>query len=306
MKNKQKLIIATRQSPLALWQTEYVKAQLQQHHPDITVEILGKTTEGDRKKDVALNKIGGKNLFAKELQQLLISGQADIAVHSIKDLSVTQPKGLQLACVCKRADPRDAFLAIKHESLNALPNNAIIGTASPRRQCQLLALRPDLQIKLLRGNVGTRLAKLAAGEFDAILLAAAGLTRLKLEQQITEYLDPSLFIPAIGQGAIGIECREDNEEACNLLAPLNDTETAICIEAERAVNRILGGDCFTPIGAHATIEKNTLTLNAMVGALDGSRVINASKSGKLAEATTLGSDVAETLLIDGAKELLNL
>lgn len=303
MKNTTCTII-TRQSPLALWQANFVRDQLLAHHPTLTVNILGKTTTGDQQQAAALNSIGGKNLFTKELQRSLLNHTADIAVHSVKDLAVTPTPGLHLGAVCQRTDPRDAFISKHFPSLAALPPGATVGTASPRRQCQLLAARPDLNIKLLRGNVGTRLNKLDAGEFDAIILAAAGLIRLNMSHRIKRYLPIKQFIPAIGQGALGIECRTNDNEILSLLMPLQDHATTLCVDAEREVNRILGGDCFTPIGAHAYIDKHILNLTALVGHLDGTSIISAKCSGAITKGIEVARAVADELLANGAQRIL--
>lgn len=297
--------IATRKSPLALWQTEHIKNLLLKINPELEIHFVGLSTQGDREQNKALTNIGGKSLFVKELQKALLENDADIAVHSIKDMSVNDSPGLTLAAICEREDPRDAFVSNDYKTIEALPNNAIVGTASPRRSALLKALRPDINIKLLRGNVGTRLEKCACGEYDGTILAAAGLKRLALEKHITQFLSIDTFIPAIGQGAIGIECREGDNTLKALLQNINHITTAQSVTAERAVNRILGGDCYTPIAAHATVNDKTLTLNAMVGSLDGTTIITSKTSGAASDATLLGEQVGKELLKKGAAALLN-
>lgn len=296
--------IATRKSPLALWQTSFVKAALLQQDPNLNITFVELTTQGDREQGKALADLGGKSLFVKELQKALLNNEADIAVHSIKDMSVLDCPGLTLAATCKREDPRDAFVSHHYPNINALPQNAIVGTSSPRRTALVKAQRPDLQIKLLRGNVNTRLKKCKEGEYDAAILAVAGLKRLNFEDQITDYLDPSIFIPAIGQGAIGIECRQDDEFTLSLLKSINHTESEQCIIAERAVNKVLGGDCHTPIAAHATISDGILYLSAMVGSLSGKCIIKSDIKGSIEQSPTLGNDLAQMLINQGAADLL--
>jgi hydroxymethylbilane synthase len=290
------LRIATRKSPLALWQANSIKQQLALRHPSLQIELVGLVTAGDRRTDVELTQLGGKSLFVTELQTALLEQNADIAVHSVKDMSVVASPGLILAAVTQREDPRDALVAHNVTNWRDLPAKAIVGTASPRRQCQLLNHRPDFFIKPLRGNVGTRLAKLDTGEFDAVILACAGLKRLGLEARISQYLDPLEFIPAIGQGALGIECRADDHKTQELIADLNDWATHQCIKAERAVNRRLGGDCYTPVGAHAQIHDNQLTLNGMLGSIDGIHMSKAFLSGDPSDAEQIGEKLAEKLL----------
>lgn len=300
------LKLITRQSPLALWQAEQVKSQLEKYHQNICVKIIPKKTTGDKQQTVALNQIGGKSLFVKELQAALLTQEADIAVHSVKDLAAKNLPGLKLTAVLERGDSRDAFVSNKFNCLKDLPPSAVIGTASPRRQSQLLALRPDISIKLLRGNIATRLKKLADNEFDAIILAAAGLQRLELATHIRSYFSHELLLPAIGQGAIGIECRADDKITQALLAPLNHEITFICASAERAVNARLGGNCFTPIAAHAQHHEGIIELTARVGSLDGQKMLCANASGKLNAAENIGLLVAEKLLEKGAERLLTL
>lgn len=299
--------IATRKSKLALWQAYYVKDAIEKIHPDITVSFVEMTTEGDQNQQVALTQLGGKSLFVKTLQNALLNHDADIAVHSIKDMSVQETKGLLLTAICERADPRDAFLSNHYANLNALPLNAIVGTASPRRESLIKALRPDISITLLRGNVNTRLAKLHNNEYDAIVLAAAGLNRLELTHEIRSYFAEDFFTPAIGQGAIGIECREEDTALHALLQPLNHIDTARCVVAERTVNKILGGDCHTPIGAHAKIIAGHMQLDAMIASRDGKRIYRAHANMELiaSDEIALGKIVADDLLAQGAKDLLH-
>src|SRR3989344_1737213 len=269
------LRLGTRSSPLALWQAEHVRERLQRLHPGLKVELVTMTTEGDRLLDTSLAAVGGKGLFIKELEQGLLARRIDHAVHSMKDVTVSFPPGLHIAAICEREDPRDAFVSNQHASLSALPAGARVGTSSLRRQCQLRAAHPRLAITMLRGNVNTRLTKLDAGEFDAILLAVAGLKRLGFENRIRVALDPHELLPAVGQGAIGIECRVSDARTHELLAPLDHAATRICVEAERALNAHLEGGCQVPIGGYAVLEGATLHLRGLVGDPDGSRVIRA-------------------------------
>lgn len=300
------LRIATRKSPLALWQAEHVRQTLQKMHPNLTIELVEMTTQGDKILDTPLAKIGGKGLFVKELEQGLLQKQADIAVHSMKDVPVAFPAGLVLAVIMQREEPYDAFVSNNYAQLIDLPKNAIVGTASLRRQTQLLALRPDLQIRTLRGNVGTRLSKLDQGEFEAIILAAAGLKRLGLQARIRELLAPELMLPAIGQGAIGIECRIDDEETQQLIAPLNDYLTQQRVIAERTINRRLEGSCQVPIGGFAQIQDNLLLLKGLVGNVQGTQLLRAEAQGAIKAAEQIGENVAQALLDQGAAELLKL
>ena len=298
--------IATRKSPLALWQAEYVKKSLLKIAPNLDIQLIGLTTQGDKEHTKALIHLGGKLLFVKELQNALLDNKADIAVHSIKDLSAQDFPGLRLAAICKREDPRDAFVSTRYSSIKALPEGAIVGTASPRRMALLKYQRPDLQIKLLRGNVGTRLDKCKQGDYDATILAAAGLKRLNLGHYITEYLDPDVFIPAIGQGAIGIECCETDIELVELVHAMNHLETAACVTAERAVNRVLGGDCHTPIAAHAVIKNQQIHINSMVSDINGETIIHDELVGPQKNAVKLGETVGQRLLEKGAHKLLTI
>lgn len=301
------LRIASRESALALWQSEYIKAQLEALYPGLNVLIVGMTTKGDRILDVPLAKIGGKGLFVKELEQSLLAHETDIAVHSMKDVPMEFPAGLGLAAICKREDPFDAFVSNRYRSLDDLPQGACVGTSSLRRQCQLLALRPDLQIKSLRGNVNTRLAKLDHGEFDAIVLATSGLKRLGFAARIACRTDKEL-LPAVGQGALGIECRSDDTQTQALLAPLLDHETNVCVRAERAMNLRLHGGCQVPIAAYATLSGSgsdaELSLRGLVGSVDGTKILRVALNGSAHEPETLGIRAAEALLAQGAGELL--
>ncbi|WP_419572179.1 hydroxymethylbilane synthase [Rheinheimera sp.] len=300
----QTLRIATRKSALALWQANYVKTALEQAHPGLQVELVPMSTQGDKILDTPLAKIGGKGLFVKELETAMLEGRADIAVHSMKDVPVEFPEGLMLHTICQREDPRDAFVSNTFSSLTELPQGAVVGTSSLRRQCQLKALRPDLQIRDLRGNVNTRLAKLDAREFDAIILASAGLIRLGFAERIASYLEVETSLPANGQGAVGIECRTGDLWVQQLLAPLEHEDTRICVLAERAMNRRLQGGCQVPIGAFALVEQQQLWLRGLVGQLDGSQILRAEVRGAAADAEALGEQLAQQLLALGADQIL--
>ncbi len=296
--------IATRKSPLAMWQAEHVAAALKAAHPGLEVELLGMSTQGDKILDTPLAKIGGKGLFVKELEVGMLEGTADIAVHSMKDVPVEFPDGLCLAVILEREDPRDAFVSNAYKTLADLPEGARVGTASLRRQCQLLAQRPDLTILPLRGNVNTRLAKLDQDDYDAIILASAGLLRLGFAARITAYLSTTESLPAIGQGAIGIECRTDDARLHALLQPLHHEVTAARVLAERAMNARLQGGCQVPIAGHAIITNGVLALRGLVGAPDGSEIIEANATGPSDNAEALGEEVAEQLLQHGAARIL--
>ena len=301
---KNRIRIATRKSPLALWQANYVRDELLKHYPALQVELLPMSTRGDKILDSPLAKVGGKGLFVKELEEALLRNEADLAVHSMKDVPVEFPSGLCLATICPREDPRDAFVSNHFSSIDALPNGARVGTSSLRRQCQLRARRPDLQVLDLRGNVNSRLAKLDAGEYDAILLASAGLKRLGLESRITSLLACSDSLPANGQGAVGIECRSDDVELLSLLATLEDHATRQRVLAERAMNRHLQGGCQVPIGAYAELEGEELWLRGLVGSTDGQRIIRAEIRGPASQAEELGETLATRLIALGADKLL--
>ena len=298
------LKIATRQSPLALWQANYVKDRLQQLYPDLTIELVPMVTKGDVILDSPLAKIGGKGLFVKELENALLTKEADIAVHSMKDVPMQFPEGLGLAVICQREDPRDAFVSHSYRTFAELPQGAVVGTSSLRRQCQLKALRPDLDIRSLRGNVGTRLSKLDNGDYDAIILASAGLIRLGLADRIASFIDVEQSLPAAGQGAVGIECRTDDMQVHALLAPLADAETTYCVRAERAMNNHLQGGCQVPIGGYAVLQQGQLYLRALVGDIDGSRIIRAEGKSAVENAEVLGVQIAEQLLAQGADKIL--
>ncbi|CBL43683.1 Porphobilinogen deaminase [gamma proteobacterium HdN1] len=296
--------IATRESALALWQAEHVRACLLAAHPGLDVEIIGMTTKGDKILDTPLAKIGGKGLFVKELEVAMLEGIADIAVHSMKDVPVDFPEGLGLSVILEREDPRDAFVSNQYDTLDQLPLGARVGTCSLRRQTQLRARRPDIEILELRGNVNSRLAKLDAGQFDAILLAAAGLKRLGFHERIRATLDPAASLPAVGQGAIGIECRTDDARTLALLAPLNHPDTHTCVSAERAMNHRLQGGCQVPIAGYAELHGDQLYMRGLVGEPDGSRILRAEIRGARADAAALGAALADDLLAQGAKEIL--
>lgn len=296
--------IATRKSALALWQAEFVKARLEQAHPGIRVSLVPMVSRGDKLLDAPLAKIGGKGLFVKELETALLENQADIAVHSMKDVPMSFPEGLGLYCICEREDPRDAFVSNTYQSLEQLPAGSIVGTSSLRRQAQLLSKRPDLEIRFLRGNVNTRLAKLDAGEYDAIILASAGLIRLGFADRIRSALDISMSLPAGGQGAVGIECRSADSQIHQLLSALHHPDTADRVIAERSLNTHLNGGCQVPIACYAVLEGDDLWLRGLVGQPDGSSLLRAEKRLPRSQATQLGIDVAEALLAQGAGEIL--
>ena len=296
--------IATRKSALALWQAEYVKARLEQAHPGLLVTLVPMVSRGDKLLDSPLSKIGGKGLFVKELETALLENEADIAVHSMKDVPMDFPQGLGSFCICEREDPRDAFVSNTYASLDALPEGSVVGTSSLRRQAQLLTRRPDLNIRFLRGNVNTRLAKLDAGEYDAIILAAAGLIRLGFEDRITSAISIDDSLPAGGQGAVGIECRSADSEIHALLAPLHHADTAVRVTAERALNKHLNGGCQVPIACYAVLEDDQIWLRGLVGDPNGSVLLTAQARGPQGAATELGVKVAEALLDQGAGAIL--
>lgn len=298
--------IATRTSPLALWQAEHVAARLQALHSDLQVELVGMTTRGDKILDSPLSRIGGKGLFVKELEVGMLEGSADIAVHSMKDVPMEFPDGLQLAVIMEREDPRDAFVSNKYASLDDLPVGAVIGTCSLRRQMQLLARYPHLQTKDLRGNINTRLAKLDKGDYDAIILAAAGLIRMQFAERITSYLSPEQSLPAVGQGAIGIECRLNDARIENLLTPLIHAETLIRVRAERAMNQRLHGGCQVPIAGFAELEGEKLRMRGLLGYPDGSALFRAEAVGNPSEPEALGIAIADSLLAQGGDKILSV
>lgn len=302
-----RLRIATRKSALALWQAEFVQQQLLQHHPQLSVELVPLTSRGDRILDIPLAKVGGKGLFVKELEHAMLEGEADMAVHSMKDVPMEFPGDLGLAVICEREDPRDAFVSNHYDDLDQLPRGAKVGTSSLRRQSQLLAHRPDLQVEFLRGNVNTRLGKLDAGDFDAIILASAGLMRLGFHERIRQQLPTSVCLPAGGQGAVGVECDMNDGELLDCLKPLHHPDTADTVTAERAVVRRLEGSCQVPIAAYAVLEgdsDDTLHLRALVGSPDGKQLIQGETRGPRARADNLGTQLAEQLIQQGAGELL--
>jgi hydroxymethylbilane synthase len=300
----ERLRIATRKSPLAIWQAEHVAAALRRLHAGLVVEIVGMTTKGDKILDAPLAKVGGKGLFVKELEQGMLTGEADIAVHSMKDVPVSFPAGLHLPVIMEREDPRDAFVSNRFARLGELPEKARVGTSSLRRQSQLTERRPHLVIEPLRGNVNTRLSKLDAGDLDAIILASAGLMRLGFGGRIRNRLEPEESLPAIGQGAIGIECRADDERANALIGPLHHQATADRVHAERAINHRLMGGCQVPVAGHAVLEGDDIFLRGLVGTPDGTRVLRAERRGPRAEAEALGTALADDLLGQGAGEIL--
>lgn len=304
MNTPKKLVIASRESMLAMWQAEHIKGRLKALYPDCEVEILGMRTRGDQILDRTLSKIGGKGLFIKELEQALQDGRADLAVHSIKDVPMELPEGFALAAIGERASPFDAFVSNQYARLEEMPEGAIVGTSSLRREAQLRAKFPHLTINPLRGNVQTRLSKLDNGDYDAVILAAAGLQRLGLDGRIREILSPADSLPAAGQGALGIEIAACRTDLADILRPLNHEEIAACVTAERALARALGGSCQVPLAAYCVMEDGLLTLNGLVGHPDGSVIIEASAQAPAAYADALGRAVAKRLADDGAEELI--
>lgn len=299
-----KIRIATRESALALWQAEFVKKLLRSHLPDLQVEIVGITTRGDKILDRPLSKVGGKGLFVKELETALLEGTADIAVHSMKDVPMVLPDGMSIATICERADPRDAFVSNDYRNLEELPSGAKLGTSSVRRKSQISALRPDLHYVDLRGNVGTRLRKLDEGHYDAILLAVAGLERLELSDRITYKLPVETSIPAAGQGAVGIECRSDDQATLSMLQRLNHESTFICVSAERAMSRSLNANCEAPVAAYARLVGKDLNLVGLVASLDGGQILTDKVTGDASQAEQLGIQLADKLIAQGALELI--
>jgi hydroxymethylbilane synthase len=298
------ITIATRESALAMWQAEYIQRRLQELYPQLQVALLGMTTTGDQILNSPLSKIGGKGLFVKELEIAMEEGRADIAVHSMKDVPMVLPDGFILAATGEREDPRDAFVSNRFRSLDGLPSGSIVGTSSLRRQCQLKARYPHLTVETLRGNVQTRLRKLDEGQYAAILLAAAGLKRLGLAERIAAFLTPQQSLPAVGQGALGIECRAGRPELVELLAPLNHPQTEACVRAERAFSRALNGSCQVPLGGFAEVDGGTLRLRGFVASLDGARMVRDEISGTPEQAEELGSRLAERLIAQGAADIL--
>jgi hydroxymethylbilane synthase len=308
---KNKIVIGTRGSALALWQAEWVKASLEKLSPGLEIELNKIKTTGDKILDVPLSKVGGKGLFVKEIEEALLEGRADIAVHSMKDVPTEFPSGLQLAVICEREDPHDAFISsikdgqFRATSFNGLPLGARVGTSSLRRSSQLLNKRPDLKIEQLRGNLNTRLKKLDEGLFDAIILAVAGVKRLGWQDRITEILLPEISLPAIGQGAVGIESRIDDKIINSLISQLNHPETAVCVRAERALLKRLEGGCQVPIAAHARLLNGIVMINGLVGSVTGDRIVKSRIEGDPDHAESLGVRLAENLLSMGAKEILD-
>lgn len=306
----QSITIATRKSPLALWQAYHVRDRIYALNPSMSVELLEISTKGDHILDVPLAKVGGKGLFVKELEQALYDGRADIAVHSMKDVPMVLPEGLALPVICDRESPFDAFVSNHYQHFNDLPKGAVLGTSSLRRQAQVLAARPDLQVKFLRGNVGSRLQKLDDGQYDAIILAAAGLARLELSERIRHTMPEDICLPAVGQGALGIECRSDDQATQTIIAQLHDQHTAITVTGERAMNRYLEGGCQVPIAGYATLNDQTLHMEARVGEPDGTvlhivkETITLTPNNEMAEADALGRRLGEQLLALGAGEIL--
>tara|TARA_R110002049_G_scaffold252264_1_gene427194 strand:- start:330907 stop:331830 length:924 start_codon:yes stop_codon:yes gene_type:complete len=297
--------IATRESQLALWQANEVSRLLSLHHPDLDVEIIGMTTEGDRFLQASLAAAGGKGLFVKELEQCLLDNNADIAVHSMKDVPYELPASLEIHAILEREDPRDAFVSNKYKSLDELPAGAVVGTSSTRRECQVRASHSNLNIQPLRGNVNTRLKKLDDGDYDAIILASAGLKRLGFETRIAAFLDTDTSLPAIGQGAIGIECRDNDTATREILAPLHHDATSMCVIAERGISTALSANCHLPIAAHATQSADSLTLQALVGLPGGSKIIRASAFGPHDEIAQIIQQVVNQLIEQGASELVD-
>ena len=303
--NARTIRIATRQSPLALWQANHVRDELLKQWPELQIELLPMTTSGDRFLKDKLLEIGGKGLFVKELEEALLDKRADFAVHSTKDMPAEFPEGLKLAAICKRDNPFDALVSTQYSSLQSLPQNAVVGTGSLRRQSQLLAYRPDLCIKPLRGNINTRLAKLESGEYQAIILAAAGLERMGFNQTITEQLSEHIMLPACGQGALAIECRTDDAAIQKLIDGLNDPISAVCVHAERKVNALLGGNCHVPLAVFcAPTPEGQLFLQAKILNHDGSQLIHNNQTGSINEASVLADRCAQNLLSQGAASLL--
>jgi hydroxymethylbilane synthase len=298
------ITIATRESALAMWQAHHIRQQLQALYPQIEIKILGMTTTGDQILDKTLSKIGGKGLFVKELEQAMQEGRADIAVHSLKDVPMVMPEGFVLAAIGEREDPRDAFVSNQFKKLEELPPGSVVGTSSLRRQCQIQARFPALKIESLRGNVQTRLRKLDEGQYAAIILAAAGLKRLGLGERITSLLPTEQSLPAVGQGAIGIECRAGRDDLVALLAPLNHAVTAACVTAERGMSRALAGSCQVPLGGFAEIADGVLRLRGFVSSVDGVRVVRSEVSGKPGDAEQIGKELAQCLIGMGADKIL--
>jgi len=289
-----------------MWQAVFVRDALMREHPDLHVELVGITTEGDRTLDVPLASKGGKGLFLKELEQALLEHRIDVAVHSMKDVTVTEPEGLHIPVICERENPCDALVSPRYADLQDLPAGAVVGTCSLRRQAVLRHRFPDLEVENLRGNVNRRLARLDAGDFDAIILATAGLVRLQMQERIRQIIAPEVMLPAVGQGAVGVQCRLDDDETTGLLSPLDHESTHRRVRAERAVNAELGGGCHVPIGAYAEIQGEQLCLRGLVGRPDGSEILFAGAEGHLSGPEAIGRVLAEDLLSQGAQTILQL
>jgi len=301
---KDKVVIGTRGSKLALWQAEWIKSLLLGLNPSIAVELMKIKTTGDKIQDVPLAMVGGKGLFVKEIEEAMMRGEIDLAVHSMKDVPTVLPDELHISCITKREDPRDAFISNKYDSLESLPEGAPLGTSSLRRSCQIKALRPDINIVSLRGNFDTRIRKLDEGQFDAIILAAAGANRLGLTDRVRQLISAEVSLPAIAQGAVGIECRKDDSFINELIAPLRHDDSTVCVTAERAALLRLEGGCQVPIAAHAVLEGERLFMNGLVGSVDGSVIIRAEKQGASKDAYDIGIALAEDLLSQGADRIL--
>lgn len=299
-----RLVIASRESALAMWQAEHIRDRLRALYPQTDVSILGMTTQGDQILNVSLSKIGGKGLFVKELETALEDGRADLAVHSLKDVPMVLPAGFELAAIGEREDPHDAFVSNEYDSLAALPAGSVVGTSSLRRESQLRARFPHLVIEPLRGNVQTRLRKLDEGQYAAIILAAAGLKRLGLASRIRAIISSDDSLPAVGQGALGIECRADRLDVIAMLQPLHHPETAACVMAERAMSRALAGSCQVPLGGFAEVQAGKLTMRGFVASPDGKRMVRAESTGDIAHPESLGNAIAESLRAQGADEIL--
>jgi hydroxymethylbilane synthase len=301
---RKQIRIGTRSSALALWQAEWVKSELEKRYPGMIVSLTKIKTTGDKILDVPLAQVGGKGLFVKEIEEAMLFNEIDIAVHSMKDVPTLFPDGLHLGAITKREDARDALLSNRSQLFKDLPQGAKIGTSSLRRQAQLLHARPDFMIQQLRGNVDTRLRKLKEGQFDAIILASAGVKRLGLAEHVTEYLDTEISLPAIGQGALGIECRVDDRELNDLISFFNHQDSRICVAGERALLRRLEGGCQVPIACHGRMQSGTLVLTGLVGSVDGKRIIKDTIEGGPDKAEKLGKTLAEKLLSQGADVIL--
>ena len=299
----QSLRIVTRTSPLALWQAKHIQQRIKNQFPELDIEIIGLKTTGDKWLSTSLQKIGGKGLFVKELQEALLSGKADLAVHSLKDIPAQFPEGLHLAAICERENPFDAWISKEGSALNELPTGSKVGTSSLRRQVQLARIRPDLHYEPLRGNVDTRIKQCFDGKWDAIVLAVAGLKRLDLENTITSIFTPEEMLPAVGQGALALECRTNDEKTNAILSFLNHIPTRVCIEAERAMNAKLGGNCQVPVAGFAEIKNNRISLIGKVGDLKGTMLF-AKRDGVLNDPRLLGEQVAQDLIVQGADVLI--